>query len=80
MDMQGRPYGKLAISGVISLSLYLLLFFYEDQVMANYTRTDGFYPALPVVTALAFSFAHGSFTAYFWEMLGVRGRHEKGTN
>jgi hypothetical protein len=30
-----------------------------------------------VLTALVFSLAHGSFTAYFWEMLGIRGRQEE---
>jgi len=42
--------------------------------MALFTRTDGWYPALPVLTALLFSFVHGAFTGYFWQVLGVVAR------
>jgi hypothetical protein len=58
------------MSGVLYLGLYL----YENEIMAAFTRTDGLYPALPVVAALVFSLAHGAFTAYFWEALGVTAR------
>jgi hypothetical protein len=27
-----------------------------------------------VVAAFVFSFSHGAFTAFFWEIVGVRGR------
>jgi hypothetical protein len=54
--------------------LYALLFANEKQVMEAFTRIDGWYPLLPVVTAFVFSFAHGAFTGYFWEALGVRPR------
>jgi hypothetical protein len=42
--------------------------------MAAFTRTDGWYPALPVITAFAFSFTHGAFTGYFWDVLGIAAR------
>lgn len=67
-------YVKLGVSGVISGSLYFLLYFYEQEILASFTRTDSLYPALPIIAALIFSFAHGAFTAYFWEALGVTGR------
>lgn len=70
-------YLKLIVSGAVSASLYFLLYFYEKEIMAAFTRTDGLYPALPVLAAFVFSFAHGAFTGYFWEALGVtawRGR------
>jgi Na+-driven multidrug efflux pump len=67
-------YFGLLVSGVISASLYLLLYLYEREIMASFTRTDGLYPALPVLAALVFSFAHGAFTGYFWEALGVTAR------
>ena len=72
-----KPYPHLIASGIVSGSLYLLLYFYEREILAAFTRTDGFYPALPVIAAFAFSFAHGAFTGYFWEVLGIRGRHRK---
>lgn len=70
----GALYVKLGVSGLVSASLYFLLYFYEREILASFTRTDGFYPALPIIAAFIFSFAHGAFTAYFWEALGVTGR------
>lgn len=71
-------YARLFVSGVISAGLYLLLYLYEREIMAIFTRSDGLYPALPVLAALVFSFAHGAFTGYFWEALGVTARKSKG--
>ena len=45
--------------------------------MAAFTRTDGWYPVLPLLTAFVFSLAHGAFTGYFWEVLGVKARQPK---
>jgi len=69
-----KPYPQLIASGIVSAALYLLLYLYEREILATFTRTDGWYPALPVVAAFVFSFAHGVFTACFWEVLGIRGR------
>lgn len=69
-----KPWAGLVVSGAASALCYGLLFTYQKEVMASFTRTDGWYPALPVVTALVFSLAHGAFTGYFWEVLGVRAR------
>jgi hypothetical protein len=71
---RSKPYLQLIASGTVSGALYLLLYLYEREILAAFTRTDGWYPALPVIAALAFSFAHGAFTASFWEVLGIRGR------
>ena len=71
---QSKPYLLLIASGVASGSLYLLLYVYETEILAAFTRTDGWYPALPVLAAFVFSFAHGAFTASFWEVLGIKGR------
>jgi hypothetical protein len=72
-----KPWGQLVLSGAASVMCYALLFTYQNEVMATFTRTDGWYPLLPVVTAFVFSFAHGAFTGYFWEVLGVRARQAK---
>ena len=69
-----KPYPQLIASGIVSAALYLLLYLYEREILADFTRTDGWYPVLPVVAAFVFSFAHGVFTACFWEVLGIRGR------
>ena len=64
----------MLLSGAASALCYVVLFAYAKEVMASFTRTDGWYPALPVLTAFVFSFAHGAFTAYFWEVMGVKAR------
>ena len=71
---KSKPYPQLVASGIVSCALYLLLYLYEREIMAAFTRTDGWFPALPVLAAFVFSFAHGAFTAYFWEVLGVKAR------
>ncbi|MBI2315616.1 MAG: hypothetical protein HYU75_00875 [Betaproteobacteria bacterium] len=69
-----KPYLGLVVSGLISGALYLALFLFHHEILAAFTRTDGWYPALPVITALLFSFSHGAFTGYFWEVLGITAR------
>jgi hypothetical protein len=71
---RSKPWGALVISGAASALCYGLLFGNQKEVMAAFTRTDGWYPLLPVVTAFVFSFAHGAFTGCFWEVLGVTAR------
>lgn len=72
--MNSRPWFPLILSGAASALCYVLLFTYQKEVMAAFTRTDGWYPLLPVVTAFVFSLAHGAFTGYFWEVLGITAR------
>ena len=71
-------YFRLLVSGAVSAGLYLGLYFHEKEILAAFTRTDGLYPALPVIAALVFSFAHGAFTGYFWLALGVTPRQVRG--
>ena len=71
---KSKPYLQLIVSGIVSGTLYLLLYLYEREIMAAFTRTDGWFPALPVIAAFMFSFAHGAFAAYFWEVLGIRAK------
>ncbi|MBI3916283.1 MAG: hypothetical protein HY322_04685 [Betaproteobacteria bacterium] len=73
-----KPYLKLCVSGMASCALYILLYVYEREIMTAFTRTDGWYPLLPVIAALAFSFVHGAFASYFWDVLGITARRERG--
>jgi hypothetical protein len=73
-----RPYLKLCLSGAASCVLYLLLYLHEAEIMSVFTRTDGLYPLLPVGAALLFSFVHGAFAGYFWDVLGITGRRNRG--
>lgn len=72
-----KPYLKLCLSGTASCTLYLLLYLYEAELMRVFTRTDGLYPLLPVGAALVFSFVHGAFAGYFWDVLGITGRRAR---
>ena len=72
-----KPYLQLLVTGMISGLLYLLLYLYEREIMVAFTRTDGWYPALPIIAAFVFSLTHGAFAACFWEVLGIAGRHTK---
>jgi hypothetical protein len=72
--VNSKPWIPLVVSGAASALCYVLLFSYQKEVMAAFTRTDGWYPMLPVVTAFVFSLAHGAFTGYFWEVLGITAR------
>jgi len=76
MTQSGRLWSRLAASGIASALCYTALFAYEKEIMATFTRTDGLYPLLPVATAFVFSFAHGAFTGYFWELVGIHARPE----
>jgi hypothetical protein len=74
MSAPRKPWLQLAVSGVLSAGCYAALFANEHAVMASFTRTDGLYWLLPVLTAFVFSFVHGAFTGYFWEAVGIRAR------
>jgi hypothetical protein len=77
MSGHSKPWLGLVVSGIASALCYGVLFTHQKEVMASFTRTDGWYPLLPVLTAFVFSFSHGAFTGYFWEVLGVKAREPK---
>jgi hypothetical protein len=59
--------------GGASLILYFALYLFEDDILAFTSRGHGYFVA-PVVIAFVFSFAHGNFTSYFWDTLGIRAK------
>jgi hypothetical protein len=65
-----KPYLAALIFGIFSIGIYLLLFSNMGWVMENYTM-GGWYAALPVGTALVFSFIHGAFASNVLESLGL---------
>ena len=74
---KSKPYPQLIATGLLSGALYLLLYLYEREILQAFTRTDGCYPALPIVAAFVFSLAHGAFTGYFWDVLGIKASPKK---
>ena len=73
-----KPWQGLFLSGIATSLCYGLLFaFLNDKAMlAFFMKRENWF--LPVVTALVFSLAHGAFTSYFWEVLGVRAKSPDG--
>ena len=65
-----KPVAKMVLSGALSLGAYLLLFSNEALITNTYTL-GGWYAALPVGTAFAFSFMHGAFASNLLSVLGL---------
>jgi hypothetical protein len=68
-----KPFGKVLAYGAVSTLLYALLYFFGDEIL-RWTTRGGWFFVLPVAIAFLFSFFHGGFTGYFWEVLGVQAR------
>lgn len=64
----------LIVSGTASIGLYILLALYSREILAVSAYKESGYFLVPVVIAFIFSFAHGAFTGYFWEALGVKAK------
>ncbi|MCG8511347.1 MAG: hypothetical protein MI741_19195 [Rhodospirillales bacterium] len=58
-------------SGILSVSLYALLFANGNRVLAMSVNHWWSF-LVPTSIALVFSLVHGSFTAAFWEAVGLR--------
>ncbi len=61
----------LLLSGVVSISSYILVFTHQEWVTRNFTR-GGVYAMLPLATAFYFALVHGTFTSGLLHMLGLR--------
>ncbi|MFP3867896.1 MAG: hypothetical protein ACLFUU_07015 [Desulfobacteraceae bacterium] len=56
--------------GALSAVLYAAVFTNSTTVTTYFTM-GGLYAALPVATAMIFSFVHGAFASNFWSVLGI---------
>jgi hypothetical protein len=65
-------WGKTVIFGTATAALYAAVFTNSEIIMHYFTK-GGIYALLPVATVFVFSYAHGSFTSYFWSALGIEG-------
>jgi hypothetical protein len=72
-----KPIGKLLLYGAFSLSLYALIYFYEQEIM-HWTTRGGWYFIISITLAFLFAFFHGGLTRYFWEAVGVRAKNREG--
>src|SRR3989338_7332197 len=75
-----RHAGIMVALGAASILLYALLFWYSDSLtaLAQATRRgEKLYAIVPIAIALVFSLVHGTFTARFWDSLGLRPRNRR---
>jgi hypothetical protein len=73
MARSGVEAGRLVAYGAITAVLYTLLFIFEDRIL-EVTGKGGWSFLIPMAIAFALSYTHGTFTASFWDLLGVRAK------
>ena len=61
---------KTLLYGALSAAMYAAVFTHTTVIMAYFTK-GLYYAALPILTALAFSFVHGAFAGNVWSLLGI---------
>ncbi|GAB5046539.1 hypothetical protein [Thermodesulfovibrio sp. TK110] len=76
MARKKKTLVKLLFFGVTTATLYAALFFNEPMVKVLCSR-GGLYALFPLATAFIFSFAHGNFTNYFWQTLGIEAKKKR---
>ncbi|CAK0756106.1 conserved hypothetical protein [Gammaproteobacteria bacterium] len=64
---------KMVLYGLATVSLYALMFVSEERIL-TLTAQGGWYFMIPITIAFIFSFAHGTFTAQFWDVLGIKAK------
>jgi len=62
--------GKTVGFGLATVALYAAVFMNTETVMRYFTK-GAWYAALPIATVFVFSFFHGAFSSYLWEVLGI---------
>lgn len=67
---KGKPYVKTVLTGIMSVTLYIVLLLNQHIIMEYFGR-GGFYAIFPIATAFLFSVVHGTFTGNFWTVMGV---------
>jgi len=75
-----RPVASAVLYGIATVFLYYLLFTYSDHFVdwaQRSTHGEKSLFLIPVVVAFVFSYFHGHFTGYFWEVLGLRAAKTK---
>ncbi len=72
---------KMIFYGLLSATLYFLLFKYQAEILhfAQLTREGVKIDfIIPIIIALIFSFVHGGFATYTWQSLGLKSKNDLG--
>lgn len=70
-------FRTVLLYGAVSITMYTALYLFSNDLVVLAQETGHGHKLLffvPIVLALAFSIVHGSFTAHFWEVLGVKAK------
>ena len=67
---------RTLVYGVISISLYTLLYVFEKEVL-ELTKAGRWNFFIPILIAFVFSVIHGNFTGQFWDMFGIKAKTTK---
>jgi len=76
-SIKKKPYVKVALFGAVSIALYAVLLKQQGLVNDYFVR-GGLYAFLPIAAAFLISYVHGHFTGYFWTLLGIEAKKNKG--
>lgn len=68
-----KPVAQTVGYGLLTAGLYGVVFANADALMHSFTK-GGWYAALPITTAIVFSFAHGAFASNLWSLMGIEAR------
>ena len=68
-----RKIARTVAFGIVTLILYVCLFVMERPILER-SSEGGWYFLIPVAIAFVFSYAHGAFTGYFWDLLGIKAK------
>jgi hypothetical protein len=71
--MKSTQIIKTIVLGAVTLGLYAFLFANEEKILAATSQGKWSF-FIPLGIAFVFSFAHGAFTAEFWDVLGVKAK------
>jgi hypothetical protein len=73
---RNRAIGRTLAYGLVSLSLYTLLYLFNEQILAL-SKEGRWNFIVPMVIAFIFSIVHGNFTGQFWDMFGIKPKTTK---
>ena len=68
-----RQITRTVAFGIVTVILYACLFLLERPIL-ELSSEGGWYFLIPVAIAFVFSYAHGAFTGYFWDLLGIKAK------
>ncbi|MCK5719543.1 MAG: hypothetical protein KAH84_06275 [Thiomargarita sp.] len=71
MDNRTNLLIQTILLGLFSAIFYFLLYYFNEPILELSTQ-GGWYFIIPVSIAFLFSFIHGAFTHYFWNVLGIK--------